>query len=343
MTFFPKKTLKRSLAFAACALIAALVCLTGCYFTGTATAASSAAPSFSSVPSYTAAANRTPEPEKTESPSSGDSAAPTPSPSSNTETTEADLALLKYSGKPYAVVNGGIPSFSQPGTASWERYGELDRLGRCTAAEACIGRDIMPTLTRGPIGQIKPTGWHTAKYDFVDGKYLYNRGHLIGYQLTAENANERNLITGTRYLNINGMLPFEDETADYIKSTGNHVMYRVTPIFKGDELVARGVQMEALSVEDNGKGVSFNVYCYNNQPGITIDYATGESHTDNKKDNFDDGSKKQTYIVNINTHKFHKPNCQSVKKMKSENKKTYKGNRENLIKNGYSPCGNCNP
>ena len=139
------------------------------------------------------------------------------------------------------------------------------------------------------------------------------------------------------------MLPFEDETADYIKSTGNHVMYRVTPIFKGDELVARGVQMEALSVEDNGKGVSFNVYCYNNQPGITIDYATGENHADNKKDNFDDGSKKQTYIVNINTHKFHKPNCQSVKKIKSENKKTYKGNRENLIKNGYSPCGNCNP
>ena len=216
MTFFPKKTLKRSLAFAACALIAALVCLTGCYFTGTATAASSAAPSFSSVPSYTAAANRTPEPEKTESPSSGVSASPTPSASSNTENTEADLALLKYSGKPYAVVNGGIPSFSQTGTASWERYGELDRLGRCTAAEACIGRDIMPTLTRGPIGQIKPTGWQTTKYDFVDGKYLYNRCHLIGFQLTGENANERNLITGTRYLNTKGMLPFENMVADYI-------------------------------------------------------------------------------------------------------------------------------
>ena len=221
MTFFPKKALKRSLAFAACALITALVCLTGCYFTGT---APSAAPSFSAAASYTAAANRTPEPYITESPSSGDSAAPTPSASSSTENTEADLALLKYSGKLYAVVNGGIPSFSQTGTASWERYGELDRLGRCTAAEACIGRDIMPTLTRGPIGQIKPTGWHTAKYDFVDGKYLYNRCHLIGFQLTGENANERNLITGTRYLNTKGMLPFENMVADYIKDTGNHVM-----------------------------------------------------------------------------------------------------------------------
>ena len=256
MTSFPKKTLERSLAFAACALIT-LMCLTGCDLAGTAAAASSAAPSFSSVPSYTAAANRTPEPEKTESPSFGVSASPTPSASSNTEnteTTEADLTLLKYSGKPYAVVNGGIPSFSQTGTASWERYGELDRLGRCTAAEACIGRDIMPALTRGPIGQIKPTGWQTAKYDFVDGKYLYNRCHLIGFQLTGENANERNLITGTRYLNTKGMLPFENMVADYIKDTGNHVMYRCTPVFAGNELVARGVHLEAYSVEDKGDG-----------------------------------------------------------------------------------------
>lgn len=254
-------------------------------------------------------------------------------------------SIPKYSGNAYVAINGNKPQFSKKEITkkSYEKYGKLDRLGRCTTATACIGKDLMPTAERGSIGSVRPTGWHTVKYSNIDGKYLYNRCHLIGYQLTAENANERNLITGTRYLNINGMLPFEDETADYIKSTGNHVMYRVTPIFKGDELVARGVQMEALSVEDNGKGVSFNVYCYNNQPGITIDYATGESHADNKKNNFDDGSKKQTYIVNINTHKFHKPSCQSVKKMKSENKKTYKGNRENLIKNGYSPCGNCNP
>ena len=281
MTFFPKKALKRSLAFAACALITALVCLTGCYFTGT---APSAAPSFSAAASYTAAANRTPEPYITESPSSGDSAAPTPSASSSTENTEADLALLKYSGKLYAVVNGGIPSFSQTGTASWERYGELDRLGRCTAAEACIGRDIMPTLTRGPIGQIKPTGWHTAKYDFVDGKYLYNRCHLIGFQLTGENANERNLITGTRYLNTKGMLPFENMVADYIKDTGNHVMYRCTPVFAGNELVARGVHLEAYSVEDKGDGICFNVFIFNVQPGVKNDYLTGESSLEDESD-----------------------------------------------------------
>lgn len=281
MTSFPKKTLKRSLAFAACALIT-LMCLTGCDLAGTAAAASSAAPSFSSVPSYTAAANRTPEPEKTESPSFGVSASPTPSASSSAENTEADLALLKYSGKPYAVVNGGIPSFSQTGTASWERYGELDRLGRCTAAEACIGRDIMPTLTRGPIGQIKPTGWHTAKYDFVDGKYLYNRCHLIGFQLTGENANERNLITGTRYLNTKGMLPFENMVADYIKDTGHHVMYRCTPVFAGNELVARGVHLEAYSVEDKGDGICFNVFIFNVQPGVKIDYLTGESSLENE-------------------------------------------------------------
>ena len=254
MNSFPKKALKRSIAFAAGALITALMCLTGCYFTDT--AAPSAAPSFSSAPSYTADASRTPEPYITESPSSGGSAAPTPSPSSNTKNTETDLTLVKYSGKPYAVVNGGIPSFSQTGTSSWERYGELDRLGRCTAAEACIGRDIMPTLTRGPIGQVKPTGWHTAKYDFVDGKYL---------------------ITGTRYLNTKGMLPFENMVADYIKDTGNHVMYRCTPVFAGDELVARGVQLEAYSVEDNGDGICFNVFIFNVQPGVKIDYLTGES------------------------------------------------------------------
>ena len=340
MTFFPKKTLKRSLAFAACALIAALVCLTGCYFTGTATAASSAAPSFSSAPAYTAAANRTPEPEKTESPSFGVSAAPTPSPSSSTENTEADLALLKYSGKPYAVVNGGIPSFSQTGTASWERYGELDRLGRCTAAEACIGRDIMPALTRGPIGQIKPTGWQTAKYDFVDGKYLYNRCHLIGFQLTGENANERNLITGTRYLNTKGMLPFENMVADYVKETGNHVLYRVTPIFTGDNLVADGVEMEALSMEDDGEGISFHIFAYNNQPGISINYATGDSTLSESSGTMTD---QQEYVMNTSSMKFHLPSCSSVSSIKDENKATYQGPREDLIAEGYEPCGRCNP
>ena len=150
-------------------------------------------------------------------------------------------------------------------------------MGRCGEAFACIGEEIMPTEERGVIGQIKPSGWQMAKYDIVDGKYLYNRCHLIGYQLSGENANERNLITGTRYMNIEGMLPFENMVADYIKETGNHVLYRVTPIFKDNELVARGVQMEARSMEDDGEGICFHVYVYNVQPGITIDYATGKS------------------------------------------------------------------
>lgn len=357
MTFFPKKALKRSLAFAACALITALVCLTGCYFTGT---APSAAPSFSAAASYTAAANRTPEPYITESPSSGDSAAPTPSASSSTENTEADLALLKYSGKLYAVVNGGIPSFSQTGTASWERYGELDRLGRCTAAEACIGRDIMPTLTRGPIGQIKPTGWHTAKYDFVDGKYLYNRCHLIGFQLTGENANERNLITGTRYLNTKGMLPFENMVADYIKDTGNHVMYRCTPVFAGNELVARGVHLEAYSVEDKGDGICFNVFIFNVQPGVKIDYLTGESSLEDEstptptpkpsvtpkptpKPSPSSTAQAQSYVLNTKTHVFHYASCRHVSSIKDANRKNFTGSRDALISDGFKPCGSCHP
>lgn len=189
--------------------------------------------------------------------------------------------LPDYGGSPYVELYNGQPSFTEEekdGTASWERYAELDLLGRCGPAMACIGRDLMPTEELGSIGMVKPSGWHTVRYDdVVDGKYLYNRCHLIGYQLTGENANEQNLITGTRYLNVVGMLPFEDLTADYVKETGNHVLYRVMPVFKGLELVARGVQIEAYSVEDDGAGVCFNVYCYNVQPGVEIDYATGES------------------------------------------------------------------
>ena len=189
--------------------------------------------------------------------------------------------LPDYDGSPYVELNGGQPSFSEEQTTmtlSYETYAPLDLLGRCGTAEACIGQDLMPTEERGAIGMVKPSGWHTVRYDdVVDGKYLYNRCHLIGYQLAGENANERNLITGTRYLNVEGMLPFEDQVADYVQETGNHVLYRVTPIFQGVELVARGVQMEAWSVEDGGADVCFNVYCYNVQPGVKIDYATGES------------------------------------------------------------------
>lgn len=179
----------------------------------------------------------------------------------------------------YVVINNNNPDFKEEdlSTKSFEIYSDLDELGRCGVAYANIGKDIMPTEERESIGQIKPTGWRTARYDCVEGKYLYNRCHLIGYQLTAENANEKNLITGTRYMNVEGMLLFENIVADYIKKTGNHVLYRVTPIFKENNLVVSGVQMEAKSVEDNGQGVQFNVYVYNNQPGIEINYLTGES------------------------------------------------------------------
>ena len=185
-----------------------------------------------------------------------------------------------YSGQPYAIINDNQPLFDQSDlvTESYEEYGKLDHLGRCTVTMACIGRDLMPTEDRGEIGSVKPTGWVQNFYDTVDGGALYNRCHLIGFQLTGENANKENLITGTRYMNVEGMLPFEEEVADYIRATGNHVLYRVTPIFDGNELVARGVQMEAKSVEDGGKGVCFHVYVYNVQPGIVIDYATGQNH-----------------------------------------------------------------
>lgn len=192
----------------------------------------------------------------------------------------ADIGdVPEYSGSPYVEINNNEPEFSENDmtTQPFENYSEIDSLGRCGVAYANVCTDIMPTEERGKIGMIKPSGWHTVKYDNVDGKYLYNRCHLIGYQLSGENANEKNLITGTRYLNVDGMLPFENEVADYVHKTNNHVLYRVTPIFEGDNLVASGVWMEAKSVEDNGEGVKFSVYVYNVQPGITIDYATGES------------------------------------------------------------------
>ena len=195
-----------------------------------------------------------------------------------------DLAAIPaYSGEPYAVVNGNIPYFTESDltSESFEYYSDLDELGRCGTAYSSVGTDLMPTEKRGSISKVKPSGWQVSKYDFVDGKYLYNRCHLIGYQLTAENANEKNLITGTRYLNVDGMLPFENLVADYVKETENHVLYRVTPVFEGDNLVASGVLMEAESVEDAGDGVEYCVYVYNVQPGVEIDYATGENHASN--------------------------------------------------------------
>ena len=263
---------------------------------------------------------------------------------------QTDMASFAYDGKPYVVINDNDPDFTDADmtTTSFESYGELDGLGRCTTAFANIGKDLMPAEKRGPIGEVKPTGWQTAKYDNVDGKYLYNRCHLIGYQLTGENANAKNLITGTRYLNVDGMLPFENMVADYIKETNNHVLYRVTPVFSGDNLVASGVHMEAKSVEDNGEGVLFNVYCFNAQPGIAIDYATGSSHADDSvaesgSQTVSDSANVQTYVLNTNTKKFHKESCSSAKSMEASNRKTYTGSRHELIDMGYEACGVCKP
>lgn len=247
----------------------------------------------------------------------------------------------EYSGDPYVVLADNQPDFdeSDATTQAFEEYAELDELGRCGTAFANVCPETMPTEERGSISSVKPSGWQQARYDFVDGKSLYNRCHLIGYQLTAENANRGNLITGTRYFNVEGMLPFENLIADYVKETGNHVLYRVTPVFEGDELVARGVEMEAWSVEDEGDGVCFHVYCYNVQPGVGIDYADGSSWEESEET---DGEE-QNYVLNTNNRKFHRPDCSSVKQMKDKNREDYTGTREMLIRQGYEPCGQCKP
>ena len=260
--------------------------------------------------------------------------------------------------KPYVVINDNIPFFTDEDTSkSYEFYSELDSLGRCGAAISCIGKELLPTEDRGSIGQVKPTGWHTVKYDIVDGKYLYNRCHLIGYQLTGENANKSNLITGTRYLNIEGMLDFENMIADYVKDTGNHVMYRVTPVFEGNNLLASGVLMEAYSVEDNGAGIEFCVYAYNAQPGIVIDYANGNSALEGE-DIIPDENEEQTvpeekeevseeekilYILNTSSKKFHTADCGNANSIAEHNREERETTREALIGAGYSPCGVCKP
>lgn len=250
-----------------------------------------------------------------------------------------------YSGEAYIAVNDNQPFFTQDEltTQAFETYSELDSLGRCGTAYANICRELMPTEPRGEIGSVKPTGWQSVKYDFVDGKSLYNRCHLIGFQLAGENANPKNLITGTRYLNIEGMLPFENLVADYVKETENHVLYRVTPVFQGDELVARGVEMEAFSVEDRGEGVYFHVYCYNNQPGISIDYATGESRLASEPAGEDGSGTAETYILNTKSKKFHLPGCSGASDMSPSNREEFAGDRQELLDQGYTPCGICKP
>lgn len=248
-----------------------------------------------------------------------------------------------YNKSPFAVVNGNKPYFrtEELVKTSYESYAKLDTLGRCGVTIACVGKDIMPTEDRGQIGSVKPTGWHTVKYDCVDGKYLYNRCHLIGFQLTGENANTANLITGTRYMNVDGMLPFENMVADYVKETENHVMYRVTPIFEGSNLVATGVLMEAFSVEDNGDGIMFCVFCYNVQPGVDIDYSTGKSTLADAVTDEEPSTKAgELYILNTSSKKFHSEDCSSLPK---ENRQDYIGTREEVINMGYSPCGSCKP
>ena len=279
-----------------------------------------------------------------------------------------------YSGTPYTEVNGNQPYFTEEEltTQSFETYSELDSLGRCGVAYANVGQDLMPTEPRGEIGAVKPSGWHLVKYDNVDGKYLYNRCHLIAYMLAAENANPQNLITGTRYLNVQGMLPFETKVCDYVKNTGNHVLYRVTPIFDGDNLLADGVLMEAYSVEDAGEGICFCVFAYNVQPGIGIDYATGDNWAESSgtyqsteasvaeetpvpqpetdtavqitpESSVSQESRETTYVLNTNTKKFHYPTCSSVDDMKEKNKQIYTGSRDEVINMGYVPCKRCNP
>lgn len=264
-----------------------------------------------------------------------------------------------YSGSPYVIVNNNQPFFEEDDLTAeaYEFFSPLDALGRCGYVMASIGVELMPTEERGSIGAVKPSGWQTAKYDIVSGKYLYNRCHLIGFQLTGENANELNLITGTRYMNVDGMLPFEDMVAAYVKETENHVIYRVTPIYTENELVARGVLIEAYSVEDHGDpedGICFNVYVYNVQPGIEINYATGESWlsgeppitaapTTTATPESDVTTPVKTYIVNTSSDKFHKEDCRYAEDIKPENRDTYVGTRDYLIEVGFEPCGSCKP
>ena len=304
--------------------------------------------------------------------------------------------IPEWSGEPSVEINGNKPDFdddeieaaeeaAEGGADKLEVFTELDKYGRCGSAIACVGHETMPEGERGSIGMIQPSGWHISKYDFIDnGGYLYNRCHLIGWQLTGQNDEERNLITGTRYMNTQGMLPYENQVAEYVRSTGNHVLYRVTPVFKGKDLLARGVEIEAYSLEDKGQGISVNVYCYNVQPGVKISYKDGRneldestlpeeelsdsSHEDASEEDAvkagEDASEDEevkagdaeendepeyivpegvTYVLNNNTMRFHKTDCEGAKTIKEHNREWFYGSRQEAIDSGYVPCGMCNP
>ena len=323
----------------------------------------------------------------------------------------APSSLPAYSGTPYITINNNEPAFTDEDQrrGPFEAYAPLDALGRCGTAFALVGTETMPTEERESISEVHPSGWHSSLYSWIDGESLYNRCHLLGFQLTGENANERNLITGTRYLNTQGMLPFEEGIARYIDKTGNHVLYRVKPVFEGENLVASGVHMEALSVEDGGAGVRFNVYCYNVQPGVTIDYATGDNWEGNAQGGADAGAgadaskaggatgagdsgnadagasgsdssgnasannasaddnasaetaggnassssqnavyssvdpQDATYVLNVNTHKFHRLACGSIGDMAEKHRLYTAATRDQITAAGFNPCKRCNP
>lgn len=302
--------------------------------------------------------------------------APVEAPSGQAAATIEELPA--YDGELSVEVNGGQPGFTEqesaPETADdpFENYSPLDDLGRCETAFALVGPETLPDKPRGDISNVRPSGWKQARYETIDQKALYNRSHLIAHQLAGEDANERNLITGTRTMNAEGMLPYEELVGDYVRKTGNHVLYRVTPVYEGDELVARGVQMEGLSVEDSGRAVRFNVFVYNVEPGIQIDYATGDSWmsdetpevTSNKAINqgseggkrssggnsakaesskMQNGDVQASYVLNTNSRKFHDPSCPSAADIASSNREDFEGTRSELIEKGYEPCGRCNP
>lgn len=275
----------------------------------------------------------------------------------NNETGEVELHHKNYEGSPFVAVNDNVPYFTDEEkenakTNVFEIYSELDNLGRCGVAFANICRELMPTEDRESLSSVTPSGWKNKQYDsdLVDGGWIYNRAHIIGFQLAGEQANNKNLITGTRYFNVDGMLTFENMIADHIKESGGHVLYRVTPIYDGNNLVAEGVLMEAWSVEDNGESICFNVFCFNVQPGITINYATGDNWLDSEAPNFSENENGENtneeikhYILNTNSKKFHKTDCQYAQDISEKNKQEYEGTREDIVGQGYAPCGSCKP
>lgn len=255
-------------------------------------------------------------------------------------------AIPEYDGSPYVVIDSNVPGFTTENFTyeAFETFAHLDDLGRCGTTYANVCQELMPTESRGDISSVYPSGWDNNPYDFVDGEYLYNRCHLIGFQLTGENANERNLVTGTRYMNVQGMLPFENMVADHVKEEDHHVLYRVTPIFAGTNLVCDGVQMEALCVEcaetpDPDDDFGFHVFCYNVQPGVEIDYATGANWEAVR--NYD--GPEYDYILNTSSKKFHSADCSNGQEMTGSNRSDVTCTRQELIDKGYKPAGCCNP